>query len=278
MDGHETDSDTERFMSLTAKALRGRMEIGGEVVGRTIRDGVRSHGKPSRDYASVLLETDGLGWSEREGPTLLFSNIGAQGGLAWFFPTLPASAGHDASVTWSVPFNSGQSIKSIRVEATRGNAATWSWLLGRMEGGDDRDIPTTFTRADLRYEDSSVENGVRVSIYSMTASRRVEPDERDAPFPMIWEKTYRGSYAITGAGRVLRAHVESNQTTTTLDQDRRPHQTIAAVTDAKMHLVAACDGPVAPSLAPVLTEEEKAAPPDDQLRIEVVRPKAPKPP
>lgn len=81
---------------------------------------------------------------------------------------------------------------------------------------------------------------------------------------------------MTATGRVLRAHVESSRVTTTGSAAAgTPVQRDVENTDAKMYLVRACDGPVAPSIEPVLTAEERAAPVDDRVRIELPRPKKP---
>jgi hypothetical protein len=270
--------DTERFMTLEATAQNGRMRLDAVVVGRALHDGVRGYGKPTSDYAPPLLETDGLGWTEREGPTWLFSEVGAPGGLAWFFPTLPASAEHGATAVWNVPFASGQSTAALRTEATRGRMGSLAVELARREAAGEKDIeiPTTFTRAEVAFEESHLEQGVRVFVFTMTAERHDESKPDDEPaFKMV--KTCRGTYAVTASGRVLRAHVESTRRTTYgREEPGRRVQHEEETDDAKMHLVRACDGPVAPSIAPVLTAEERAMPAEDGPRIELPRPARPR--
>ena len=270
--------DIERFMTLQATAQNGRMQLAAVVTGRSLHDGVRGYGKPDASYAPPLLETDGLRWSEREGPTWLFSVVGGQGGLAWFFPTLPAFEERDAAAVWNVPYESGQSTAALRTEATRGSQASLTFRLSQREAAGEKEveIPTTFTRAEMRFEQSHLEQGVRVSAFSVTGERRDESAPTDAyAFKMV--KTYRGTYAVTASGRVLRAHVESSRKTTTGSAARgSPVQHDVENTDAKMHLVRACDGPTAPSIAPVLTAEELAVPADDSVRIELPPPKRPK--
>jgi len=263
--------DTERFMTLQATAQNGRMQLAAVVVGRSLHDGVRGYGKPDASYAPPLLETDGLRWSEREGPTWLFSVVGGQGGLAWFFPTLPASEDRDAVAVWNVPYESGQSTAAMRTEATRGTQASLTFRLSQREAAGEKEveIPTTFTRAEMRFEESHLEQGVRVSAFSVTGESA--PNET---YTFKMTKTYRGTYAVTASGRVLRAHVESSRKTTmgsAAAGSRVQHD--VENTDAKMHLVRACDGPTAASIAPVLTAEELAVPVDDSVRIELPRSK-----
>ncbi len=273
--------DTERFMTLDATAQNGRMHLAAVVVGRSLHDGVRGYGKPDADYAPPLLETDGLGWAEREGPTWLLSVVGGQGGLAWFFPSLPASADRGATAVWNVPFASAQSTAALRTEATRGRRPSLTFQLAQQEATGEKEvaIPTTFTRAEVRFEESHLEQGVRVSTFRMTAERH-DASSADDTFRFAMAKTHRGTYAVTASGRVLRAQIESTRTTTMGSAaSQAPRQKDVEHTDATMHLVRACDGPVAPSIAPILTEEERAAPTDDGPRIELppVRP-AKKPP
>jgi hypothetical protein len=250
------------------------------VVGRPVHDGVRGYGKPDADYAPPLLETDGLGWAEREGPTWLFSEVGGQGGLAWFFPTLPAAADRDATAVWEVPHASGQSSAALRTEATRGGRPSLLSQLAQREAAGEKEVevPTTFTHAEVRFQESHLEQGVRVSEFSMTAERHdaIKPNDT---LVLKMVTTHRGTYAVTASGRVLRAHVESSRTTTTGSAAAgTPVQHDVENTDAKMHLVRACDGPVAPSIAPVLTAEERAMPADDGVRIEVAPTRPPKKP
>jgi hypothetical protein len=266
--------DTERFMTLEATAQRGRMQLTSVVLGRSIRDGVREPGRPDASYAPPLLETDGLRWTEREGPTWLFSDVGTQGGLAWFFPTLPPSAEKDATTVWNVPYESGQSTAALRTEATRGHMQALKASLQQREasGEKEREIPTTFTRAEIRFQEWRQVDGVRVAVFGMTGERhdKSKPGE-DPHFAM--DRTYRGTYEVTAGGRILRAHVESSRTTVSGSEAAGIRQRFREDTDGKMHLVKACDGPAAEKLEPVLTAEERAAPVDDRLRIEVAPPR-----
>lgn len=257
--------DTERFMNLQATNVNGRMQLDGVVVGRSIRDGVRDHGEPTSDYAPPLLETDGLGWTEREGPTWLFNTVSSPG-LAWFFPTLPTALTPGKTSAWEVPYNSGQSTAALRVEAARGKAGVRWQLDERAKRGEKEVvIPTTYSPAELRFVDFHLEKGVRVAELVLTSEHRFDSE----PVPGLKQHTVtkrRGSYAVAATGRILRAHVEHDEVTTTTTQR------FYSSSDARMNLVAACDGPVAPSLEPTLTGEERAQPPENRIRIEVMPP------
>lgn len=270
--------DTERFMTLEATAQNGRMQLTAVVVGRSIRDGVRDYGRPDATYAPPLLETDGLAWIERDGPTWLFSDVGAQGGLAWFFPTLPPSAENDATAVWNVPYASGQSTAALRTEATRGQMQSLKATLREREASGEKqiEIPTTFTRAEIRFQEWRQSQGVRVAVFGMTGERHDQSKSEDERLFRL-EKSYRGTYEVTASGRILRAHVKSSRTTLTGTVDGPVRQRFRDDTDAKMHLVRACDGPAAEKLEPVLTAEERAMPADDRLRIEVAPPAKKKP-
>jgi len=125
-------------MNLQATNVNGRMQLDGVVVGRSIRDGVRDHGNPTRDYAPPLLETDGLGWTEREGPTWLFNSVSTPG-LAWFFPTLPialAAARAAARRTRWLP-----SMSAARRSPSLERNATGSVELRRARRGAARSSP-----------------------------------------------------------------------------------------------------------------------------------------
>jgi len=266
-DGDNPQFDIERFMTIEATAKNGRMELAAVVVGRSLHDGVRSPSKPSADYAPPLLETDGLSWTERDGPTWLFSDVGAQGGLAWFFPTIPASLDRNAMCEWNVPRASSQSTASLRVEATRGHIPGLAerWQQHVASGAKDVERPPTLTPAEIRFAESHLEGGVRVSTLGMTAERRFESNAGE-PFASTTVTNYRGTYAVTAGGRILRADIEAKEVMSTATQRLRED------TDAKMHLVRACDGPVMPSIAPVLTPEESAEPVDDGPRFELPPP------
>jgi hypothetical protein len=126
--------------------------------------------------------------------------VDAQGGLAWFFPTLPSSADDGATAVWNVPFASGQSTAAIRTEATRGHRPSLASELAQRAatGEKDIDIPTTFTRAEVRFNESHLEQGVRVSTFSMSAERH-NASEPNAAFAFTTAKTYRGTYAVAAA-------------------------------------------------------------------------------
>jgi hypothetical protein len=202
--------------------------------------------------------------------------VGSQGGLAWFFPTLPATAERHATAVWNVPYASGQSSAAVRVEATRGKRGPdGAAMAAEVASEPERVIPTTYTRAEVRLAGARDEGAARVSVFQVTAEYRVTSVD---PFPSTFEKTWQGTYEVTSAGRVLRAHVEAKRTTTMGDtaSGAAPQHDVED-TDAKMHLVRACDGPVAPSIEPVLTDAERAQPVDDRLRIEVAPPPRKKP-
>jgi hypothetical protein len=149
----------------------------------------------------------------------------------------------------------------MRTEATRGQSEIIKMRWAEEKNEPERTYPTIFTHAEVRVEDTHVEAGVRVLSLGLTGERTDESQSRDDTFQMTTTHTYKATYAVTATGRVLRAHVESERLM------RTPSQRLLDTFDGKMNLVRACDGPVAPSIAPVLTPEEKLQPADDSLRI-----------
>lgn len=69
--------------------------------------------------AEVRLETDGVAWTELDGPTALWSAYGSWAGLLSFHPTLPESGAPGSSVEWIFAIYDRRG--SGRVEAERGS-------------------------------------------------------------------------------------------------------------------------------------------------------------
>jgi hypothetical protein len=240
----------ETLIAVDMKPTAPGVELTGAVTAQPRTGRVRSFVPPDADFAAVHLAAEGTRWVERDGPTFLYTSLGTQGGLAWFFPELPKGGGAGATATWRV--DEGDPVAVQATEAARGRHK------GVAPQAADRDalLPAPVARVTL--ERWTERGGVRVAELSMTAAREASmgPEELRAHV----KETFRGAYAVLGSGRLLRAEVERDalvDLTTSLGgrtevQRHRQHA------ERRMHLVSACDGPTESALRAPLTREERA--------------------
>lgn len=96
--------------------LRNREVLLSHVQGGTQRPGIA---EPAGALAEIRLETDGLAWTEVDGPTSLWSAFGSWMGLMLFYPAVPERTTAGERGTWSMLVHDGGA--GVRVEAERGN-------------------------------------------------------------------------------------------------------------------------------------------------------------
>jgi hypothetical protein len=258
----------ETFITVDATPRGATWELTGAVTFAVRSGKYRPWTVADPSYAHVILVTDGRRFSENDGPTALFDQLGTQGGLALLFPTIPASAAVGAETDWEIAFPTTAGI--LTTERTRGR-------LSAVDGGLPPTPPETARpalRAKVRFEGWSGAANSRVARLTMTGTYPTDAvQEFDAGATSIRINTrarsdFRARYSILESGRLLDAHIERTthiEMTGTAPQKHEQTQ----VTDA--HLVAACDGPTAPPLGVPLSREERAIAGDGEFIAAVGR-------
>lgn len=124
---HELRVEIGNVGSGTPTRISGSWTTEAAASGMLVRNGELSTGQGTRrsesiragSLADVHLQTDGVSWTELDGPTVLWSAYGSWAGLSSFHPTLPASGMPESSVDWI--FAIYDRSASGRAEAERGS-------------------------------------------------------------------------------------------------------------------------------------------------------------
>lgn len=260
-------SRLETFVELAATARDGKMELTAGVASQPLVGRHRSYVPPEKRHARPIVETDGVRWTERDGHTQLWSAMGTQGGLAWYFPALPASGEPGASVTWEA--GRADAAEVYETEKRRGG---WGELFARAEQAQAAALASsghahesTFAVKDprvpgfvVRLERWSEEGGQRIAHLSMTGDHVQDAGGAllSSPITMHVSTRWKGSYEVLSSGRLLSATIEKDadvaMSSDGHDQQQKQHATMRA------SLVKACDGPTRPPLAVPPTREERA--------------------
>lgn len=249
------------FATIDARPIGQRLELVAGVSAQPLMGKHRASLPPDTSYAPVHLETAGTRWTERDGPTQLFDSLGTQGGIAWFFPELPASGAVGASTDWEVP--QVPSIDILKTEVARGPRPGLKEQLERAKAAATPSAPANAippVRMRVIVERWTEEKGEKVVELSATGTAHVSDATASAVVGLAVTATftYRGAYRVTSTGRLLRATIEKHGVIDMRGPDPQSSQRHTQHTSRGMSLVAACDGPTEPSLMTPLTLEERA--------------------
>jgi len=266
-------ASVQTMMKIAMTADGARMQLAPIVVAQPALGRHRPFVFPQDGFAWPRLQTDGRAISEVDGPTQIWSAMGTQGGLVWFFPPMPESAAAGASTAWEIAHAVAADV--LATESRRGTNAQRAPVPAAA-----RSAPTERAakpiRADVRFDHWSEERGQRVAHLTMTAQVATEesmpgglpPGPGQPGMHMKAEGRWRGSYAVLPSGRLLSAEVQKH-VDLTLDATLAAASADSAIpsrtpqkhtmdTTMKLHLVGACDGPTAPRVIPDPTREERA--------------------
>jgi len=255
MDGAPGAVALDAFIALDARPSGAVLELVGHVSMQPVTGTHRSFDVPVESYAPVRLETDGARWIERDGPTQLYDSMGSLDGLVWFFPELPRAGDAGAIGEWTISHPDPDDVAAA--EAARGDAPGSQ----RASAPPSKAKAIAPTRLQVRLDRWTEVAGARVAELSMTGAEDVSQElDLLGPATIVAKRTFRGAYAVTEAGLVLRATVEKDVdlTMTSTFDGKTTTQHHVQHGSHRMNLVAACTGPTAPSLATPLDREERA--------------------
>jgi hypothetical protein len=256
------------FATVDARPSGRQLELVASVLMQPLMGKHRASMPPDTTYAPVHLETDGTRWVERDGPTQVFDELGTQGGLRWFFPDLPASGAVGASTDWEIP--RVVSKDAWKTEAARGSRPGLKEQLERAEAAaaaatpapTPTPTPNPIAPSHLKVvvERWAEEKGVKVVDLSATGTEHVSDATASSVTGLMVTATftYRGTYRVTAAGRLLRASIEKDGVVDMRGPDPQSNQHHTQHMARSMNLVAACDGPTEATLRTPLTLEERA--------------------
>jgi hypothetical protein len=241
----------ETFVDIEMRPAGSGVELYAALTVAPVMGKVRSFTVPDKDYAPVHLETSGKRWIEHDGPTFLYTHLGTQGGLEWFFPELPDDGSVGATTTWEIAAPDAFGITTT--EAARGHHPG---VEAPTSGSNEPHAPAVV--AHVRLERWTEDHGVRVAELSMSAKR--DSDSGAGEMRIRGSEEFRGTYAVLASGRLLRAEVERDASIHLVSDTFGVHdaQQHTQHTTRHMNLVEACDGPTASSLVKPLTREERA--------------------
>jgi hypothetical protein len=215
---------------------------------------------PETRWATPRITTDGLRWTEVDGPTGLWSAMGTAGGLSQFFPPLPRDGEVGATALWELTRGD-----AADVQATEKRRGRWGDLFAKSASASPagntmaaKDNPRP--RYTVRLERWSEEGGQRVAHLSMTGDFVQDAGGKmlaDAPeMTMHVEGRYEGTYEVLASGRLLSATVTRTMRSR-MTAGGEPLDNVSTM-KGRASLVAACDGPTRASLAAPVTREERA--------------------
>jgi hypothetical protein len=260
LDGPASGVGINTLITFDAQPVGPRLELTAAVSSYPIAGKFRPFQVPDTAYARVQLETDGVYWTEREGPTQLFGQLGTLGGLAWFFPALPPSGDPGSHVVWSITRPDPHGV--LAVEAARGTRPGLREAQKLAPQPVESKSPSAAT-LEVRLDHWSQQLGVAVAHLAVTGSETVTNamSANLESFGKVDTKIqgtfkYKGTYEVLATGRVLRADLKKDGEVLMItpfgEQKHELHAVMA------MHLVGACDGPIAETLAAPRTLEERA--------------------
>jgi hypothetical protein len=250
------DVALETFAVVDAKPRDGRLELGLSVFAQPVTSKHHPRIFAETGYAAPLIETDGVRWTEVDGPTQAWSALGTQGGLVWFFPPLPPRGEPGATVAWEIRRPSSAGV--LATESRRGSRRLPAMRPGKAEP-EEHDAPIV---AEVRFERWEETGRERVAHLVMTA-RYDLAGATTAPLRDVslrGEARFTGRYAVLASGRLLSAEIESDtnvEMTSTMTGSASTQHHIQHA-DKKMHLVSACDGATTSRLDRAPTREERA--------------------
>lgn len=245
------------FALLDETAAGGRLEVRVTPTFALEQGKYRPFVRPDRGFAPFELTTDGRSWRE-EGVARPMLALGSQGGLAWLFPPVPDPIAH----SWSLPLAEA-SLNRNGIAAFDSRSEAFS--LGRT-------VPFPLDQTlEVRADGTTVLRAHGPERWSSRSSPGADDFavlERDGDL--------RTEHVLLPSGRLLRAHLERDVALTFTVKGAPAgganpiRSRITQRSDA--HLVSACDGPTAPSLAPHLSREERAIDAVGELGMAVLEP------
>jgi hypothetical protein len=208
-------------------------------------DGYTSPGmtQAAGTLATIYLATDGSTWTERDGPTALWSAYGSWPGPVVFFPALPTGSTPGSERAWEIRLHTRGS--GMRVEVARGTTT----LPQGTEAPEPR--PTEFPAT------SRVERWIDIDRARAAVLRaRWELRERtqSGGLDVQVDGTENGLYVITDRGRLIFA-----ATVRRTNVEMGPLHQVHTI-DSEARLVSSCDGgPVLPPFPEAPTPPERAS-------------------
>jgi hypothetical protein len=249
----------ETLVRFELRPDRDHVTLGGTVTTLAPQGKYRYYTPPNQGYADVHLETDGLRWIERDGPTNLFDHIGTQGGLVWFFPDLPPTGEPEATVEWTIP--PVDDIAMLRTEVARGKqrGIAETLMLAEADEGSKQEKPERAVTAKVRLERHVDVQGVPAAELSLTADTEFS-EEHGQPFgtQVRAKMSQRGKLTVLQSGQILRADLERVMTMDMAGPSPGSSQHHVLTSTRQLRLVGACGGPTEPSLVVPLSREERA--------------------
>ncbi|RDV37096.1 hypothetical protein DV096_16440 [Bradymonadaceae bacterium TMQ3] len=205
---------------------------------------VRHPGLAADALAPILLNADGSGLMEHDGPTALWSAMGEFPGLTIFFPALPTEAAPGSKVTWNPRLH--QRGSSSEVEARRGKATPPPGYTHPKPQGTTHQTEVTLERwldlGESRAALLSAEWSTGPYKEYMSSSQGAMPEPVHVTINNT--DTYAATYVVSEAGRVLFAHVQSTREQQITSTGDMPEQHFFITLNAQMNLVQGCDDPV----------------------------------
>ena len=227
------------FLTLEATATPSGMALQLESKGWLKRGKHLPFAVPDRDYPALSLATDGSSWSSAQASFLL-TGLGSQGGLAWLFPSLPQRGKGE----WRFQVDQRMlNMSGVRLPSSRDLKAL----------PPDEAVSFVLAQEVVRREDGGWL--IRSSGPERWSSKT---DPNSPPHFAALERagSVRAEHVLLPNGRVLRAKLE-REVDLKLTMGEAGRQ-LKVLQHSEAHLVAACDGPTEPTLAPKLTREERA--------------------
>lgn len=237
-------SELVTFLSVDATTTASGLELRLSSTAAMKNGKHRPYAVPDTGFPPLTVATDGARWHV-VGDSVLFAGFGSQGGLAWLFPDLPDGARQ----SWDYPVDPSRlNQNGVSVLNSQVFSSPALPVLGKAK-------PIVWP---LREETSTSPDG-RLVMRARGPERWSSRSPGGASDFSVLEREgeIRTEHVILPNGRLFRAHLERDvNLTLTVEKSEPIRSRLVQRSDA--HLVAACDGPVETSLAPVLTREERA--------------------
>lgn len=217
--------------------------------------------QPEGTYADILLDTDGRGWTEVDGPTGLWSAFGSFAGLAYFFPALPEATPPGSEGKWNLVLHRHGS--GMGVEARRGKAEIPAGVELPEPVAQSSELRVKLNRwwtisdtpvAEIELMPHEFTNENTLSMADVFGN----DDASNRTINTVVRGEVRARYFVTARGVVLYASVELKEHTTTSTSGRDDFS-VSTRTHAEARLVASeCEVPLTRSVERVRTATERA--------------------
>lgn len=204
-----------------------------EVATAVVADGER--GTPTQHatvgWALPQVKTDGLTWTEKDGPTTVWSAYGTVPALVGLFPALPRATAVGGKVKWGVEIFLQRTTQEIERRRAEGKPAPTVAPIQR-----ERDLEVKGF-IDLGGETAMI----------LTGSWTMEVDVRDRMLLRRAER-WRGHFVVIPAtGRLLHAALVG-RSLQEMELESRDRKESEGRGEIELRLVEACDGPTLPDV------------------------------